>query len=74
MVLKQFLRVYRLTHYNNTVSRMPPAELTFARKIRSVFDKQLLKKKVENEEKIRYPELLQIRRKKLLSKKWKGKM
>ena len=43
--LQQFLQVYRLTPNNNTPASLPPAEVMFARKIRSVFDKLLPKQK-----------------------------
>ena len=42
--LPQFLQVYRITPSENTPSQMSPAEVMFARKIRSVFDKLLPKK------------------------------
>ena len=41
--LQQFLQVYRITPNENTPSQMSPAEVMFARKIRPVFDKLLLK-------------------------------
>ena len=48
-VLQQFLQVYRLTPNKNVPSVMSPAEIVFARKIRSVFDKLIPnKKKVEH--------------------------
>lgn len=39
--LQQFLQVYRITPNQRTQSNMAPAELMFARKIKSVFDKLL---------------------------------
>ena len=39
--LQQFLQVYRITPNENTPSSLSPAEVMFARKIRSVFDKLL---------------------------------
>lgn len=41
--LQQFLQVYRITPNNDTPSALSPAEVMFARKIRSVFDKLLPK-------------------------------
>ena len=39
--IQNFLSVYRITPNPNTVSGMSPAELMFARKIRSIFDRLL---------------------------------
>lgn len=39
--LQQFLQVYRITPNQRTQSNMAPAELMFARKVKSVFDKLL---------------------------------
>ena len=39
--LQQFLQVYRITPNTNTPGSLPPAEVMFARKIKSVFDKLL---------------------------------
>lgn len=41
--LQQFLQVYRITPNSTTPSALSPAEVMFARKIRSVFDKLLPK-------------------------------
>ena len=43
--IQQFLSVYRITPNPNGISGMSPAELMFARKIRSVFNRLLPKKK-----------------------------
>ncbi|XP_014777996.1 uncharacterized protein K02A2.6-like [Octopus bimaculoides] len=45
VALQQFLRVYQLTPNPNTPADMSPAELMFARKIKSVFNKLLPGKK-----------------------------
>ena len=42
--IQQFLQVYRVTQNKNALSDMMPAEVVFARKIRSVFDKLIPKK------------------------------
>ena len=39
--LQQFLQIYRITPNSNTPSSLPPAEIMFGRRIRSVFDKLL---------------------------------
>ena len=41
--LQQFLQVYRITPNTNTPSELPPAQIMFARKVRSVFEKLLPK-------------------------------
>ena len=43
--IQQFLSIYRITPNPNRISGMSPAELMFARKIRSVFNRLLPKKK-----------------------------
>ena len=43
--LKIFQSIYRITPNQNTNTSMSPAELMFARKIRSVFDKLISSKK-----------------------------
>ena len=49
--LQEFLSIYRITPNPNTNANMSPAELMFARKIRSIFDK-LIPLKKENKEKL----------------------
>ena len=44
-VLQEFLSIYRITPNPNTNANMSPAELMFAMKIRSIFDKLILLKK-----------------------------
>ena len=39
--LQQFLQVYRVTPNANTPAELPPAQIMFARKVRSVFEKLL---------------------------------
>ena len=46
--IQQFLSVYRITPNHSAISGMSPAELMFARKIRSVFDRLLPEKKNES--------------------------
>ncbi|XP_014785323.1 uncharacterized protein K02A2.6-like [Octopus bimaculoides] len=45
VALQQFLRIYRVTPNPNTPAGMSPAELMFARKVKSVFDKLVRGKK-----------------------------
>ena len=49
--LQEFLSIYRITPNPNANTNMSPAELMFARKIRSIFDK-LIPSKNGNEKKI----------------------
>ena len=39
--LQQFLQVYRVTPNANTPAELPPAQIMFAHKVRSVFEKLL---------------------------------
>lgn len=43
--IQQFLSIYRITPNPNAISGMSPAELMFARKIRSVFNRLLPERK-----------------------------
>lgn len=45
--IQQFLQVYRITLNPNTESAMSPADLIFARKAKSVFDRLLPEKKMD---------------------------
>lgn len=50
--LQKFLAVYRITPNQNTNANLPPAEIMFARKIRSVLDRMLPSKKKKNYTKV----------------------
>ena len=47
--IQEFLSIYRITPNPNTNANMSPAELIFARKIRSIFDKLIPSKKGNKE-------------------------